>query len=77
MTAELKAYTVAGATCCWGIIVPHIEWNGIKLTPRIEREPAKSGGWQAKTVMGLPVAERAPDGRFIYALPGGGGIIYG
>lgn len=76
MSGELKSYTVAGATCCWGVIVPHINWRGITLTPRIERETAREG-WRAKTIMGLPVAERTHDGRFIYALPGGGSLVYG
>lgn len=66
--------TMAGITHCWGMVVPHIVVNGQTLTPRIQREK-HMGGWRARHVAGLPFAETHPDGRVIYATPGGGSYV--
>lgn len=52
-------------------LIPHLKHQGMMLTPRIETEKAGEGYRIPREIMGLPICETMPDGRIVYALPGG------
>lgn len=59
-------------------VISHLHYKGMRCPVKILRElelgREKYGGWRAVCKDGRPVPLKTAEGRYIYALPGGGEI---
>lgn len=61
-------------------VIPHFNFGGISCPVRIATKTARNGGAPVRVAVetsltNLPTPEKSPSGKYIYALPGGMGIV--